>query len=188
MLKIFLKKEKNKNLQYRIDTTRFRFWIRNRKENPDREFWAATRGPRSSLSHSSCVAFARNAVVFPSAQVSSTLTTSNGGKTHPWNIHRKERDSLPCINIQPTRNKLSDRNSSIYDRGWNQRTRVFCSHIQGVCLDGIFRFIMKLGTNQVLDGQTTALTFIHYRDETHEPGFLLPYAGGSLWTEFSDSL
>jgi hypothetical protein len=34
--------------------------------------------------------------------------------------------------------------------------------------------------NQVLDGQTTALTFIHYGDETHEPGFLLPYAGVSL--------
>ncbi len=47
-------------------------------------------------------------------------------------------------------------------------------------MDGIFRFIIKLGMNQVLDGQTTALTFIHYGDETHEPGFLLPYAGVSL--------
>ncbi len=42
----------------------------------------------------------------------------------------------------------------------------------GVSLDGIFRFIIKLGMNLVLDGQTRALKFIHYRDETNEPGFL----------------
>jgi hypothetical protein len=57
----------------------------------------------------------------------------------------------------------------------------------GVSLDGIFRFIIKLGMNLVLDGQTRALKFIHYRDETNEPGFLLPYMSGSVWTEFSGS-
>ncbi len=42
-------------------------------------------------------------------------------------------------------------------------------------LDGIFRFIIKLGMNPVLDGQTRALKFMHYRDETNKPGLLLPY-------------
>jgi len=33
--------------------------------------------------------------------------------------------------------------------------------------------------NPVLDGQTRALKFIHYRDEKNEPGFLFPYVG--MW-------
>ncbi len=47
-------------------------------------------------------------------------------------------------------------------------------------MDGIFRFIIKLGMNPVLDGPTRALKFIHYRDETNEPGFLFPHVGVCL--------
>ncbi len=49
-----------------------------------------------SLSRSSCVAFARNAVVFPSAQVSSTLTTNNGGEK-PSMKHPSERTRLVTV-------------------------------------------------------------------------------------------
>jgi hypothetical protein len=55
-------------------------------------------------------------------------------------------------------------------------------------LDGIFRFIIKLGMNPVLDGQTRALKFIHYRDETNEPGFLLPYVRVFFGRNFQGSL
>ncbi len=99
-------------------------------------------------------------MVFPPLFVVRLLLTCALGKTTP-------------LRANATQDEKRQRGARASCRGPEFSIRIFftvtAARIQNR------RFIIKLGMNQVLDGQTRALKFIHYRDETNEAGFLLPY-------------